>query len=70
MIETSHIAFDASMLVGKPVIQGTRFSAELVIGLMADGCNDADILRNCPGVTHDDIVACLAHAGDLQHRLI
>lgn len=35
-----------------------------VIGLMADGWSEADILQNYPGVTHDDIIACLACARD------
>ena len=52
------------VLVGKPVIRGTRLSVEFVIGLMADGWSEADILGNYPGVTHDDIIACLAYARD------
>jgi uncharacterized protein (DUF433 family) len=31
---------------------------------MADGWSEADILRDYPGVTHDDIIACLAYARD------
>ena len=52
------------VLAGKPVILGTRLSVEFVIGLMADGWSEADILRNYTGVTHDDIIACLAYARD------
>ena len=52
------------MLAGKPVISGTRLSVEFVIGLMAEGWGEADILTNYPGVTHDDIIACLAYARD------
>ena len=36
-----------------------------VIGLMAEGWSEADILANFPGVTHDDILACLAYARDM-----
>jgi uncharacterized protein (DUF433 family) len=35
-----------------------------VIGLMADGWSEADILGNYQGITHDDIIACLAYARD------
>ena len=35
-----------------------------LIGLMADGWSEADILRNYPGVTRDDVIACLAYARD------
>jgi uncharacterized protein (DUF433 family) len=35
-----------------------------VIGLMADEWSEADILQNYPGVTHDDVIACLGYARD------
>jgi uncharacterized protein (DUF433 family) len=65
MIEHSRISLDPDVLVGKPVIRGTRLSVEFVIGLMADGWSEADILGNYPGVTHDDIIACFAYARDI-----
>ena len=64
MTEHPRIALDPEVLAGKPVIRGTRLSVEFVIGLMADGWSEADILGNYPGVTHDDIIACLAYARD------
>jgi uncharacterized protein (DUF433 family) len=63
-IEHSRITLDPKLLAGKPVIRGTRLSVEFVIGLMADGWSEADILANYPGITHDDIIACLAYARD------
>jgi len=62
--EHSRIALDPAVLAGKPVIRGTRLSVEFVIGLMADGWNEADIMTNYPGITHDDVMACLAYARD------
>jgi len=64
MMVHSRIAIAPDVLVGKPVIRGTRLSVEFVIGLMADGWSEADILGSYPGVTHDDIIACLAYARD------
>ena len=64
MTQHPRIALGADVLVGKPVIRGTRLSVEFVIGLMADGWSEADILRNYPGITHDDVIACLAYARD------
>jgi uncharacterized protein (DUF433 family) len=58
--QSSRIALDPKVLAGKPVIRGTRLSVEFVIGLMANGWGEADILANYPGITHDDIIACLA----------
>jgi uncharacterized protein (DUF433 family) len=58
------ITLDPQILTGKPVISGSRLSVEFVIGLMADGWSEADILANYPGITHDDLIACLAYARD------
>jgi uncharacterized protein (DUF433 family) len=62
--ENPRIALDPTVLAGKPVISGTRLSVEFVIGLMADGWSEADIMANYPGITHDDVIACLAYARD------
>jgi uncharacterized protein (DUF433 family) len=62
--EYSRITLDPTVLVGKPVIHGTRLSVEFVIGLMADGWNETDIMANYSGITHDDVLACLAYARD------
>jgi uncharacterized protein (DUF433 family) len=65
MAEPARIVLDSAVLAGKPVIRGTRLSVDFVIGLMADGWSEADILRNYPGLSHDDIAACLAYARDV-----
>lgn len=64
MTEHPRIALDPDVLVGKPVIRGTRLSVEFVIGLMAEGWTEADILQSYPGIAHEDIIACLAYARD------
>jgi uncharacterized protein (DUF433 family) len=58
------IALDPDVLAGKPVIRGTRLSVEFIIGLMAAGWSEAEILANYPGMTREDIRACLAYARD------
>ena len=62
--EPSRIALDPKVLAGKPVVRGTRLSVEFIIGLMAEGWSEADVLANYPGITHEDIIACLAYARD------
>jgi len=64
MTEHPRISLAPDVLAGKPVIRGTRLSVEFVIGLMADGWNEADILANYTNVAHEDIMACLAYARD------
>lgn len=61
----TRIVVDPAILVGKPVVRGTRLSVEFLIGLMADGWVEADILSNYPGLTHEDLSACLAYARDV-----
>jgi uncharacterized protein (DUF433 family) len=58
------IVFDPNILLGKPVVRGTRLSVEFIIDLLAQGWTDADILRNYPSLTHEDILACLAYASE------
>ena len=64
-VEQPRITLDPDILVGKPVIRGTRLSVEFVIALMTEGWSEADILANYPGISHDDIIACLAYARDM-----
>jgi uncharacterized protein (DUF433 family) len=59
------IPLDAAVLDGKPVVRGTRLSVEHLIGLMAEGGSETEILADHPGLTHEDLTACLAHARDL-----
>jgi uncharacterized protein (DUF433 family) len=59
------IVVDPKVLVGKPVIKGTRLAVEFIVDLLAQGWSEADVLKNYPGITHEDIQACLAYARDL-----
>lgn len=60
----NRITLDPTVLTGKPVIRGTRLSVDFIIGLMAEGWSENDIIDNYPGIIHDDITACLAYARD------
>ena len=62
------IVIDPEILAGKPVIRGTRLAVEFILDLLAEGQPEADILINYPGLTHDDILACLAYASHLAHE--
>jgi len=64
MIEHPRIEIDPDIMVGKPVIRGTRLTVEFVIGLLAAEWSEQDILESYPGVVREDIVACLAYARD------
>jgi uncharacterized protein (DUF433 family) len=59
------IIVDPDILVGKPVIKGTRLAVEFIVDLLAQGWSEDEILRNYPGISQDDIRACLSYASDL-----
>ena len=56
------ITIDPNVLVGKPVIKGTRIAVELIVTQLAQGWSEADVLRAYPHITHEDVLACLAYA--------
>ncbi|MCC6237634.1 MAG: DUF433 domain-containing protein [Dehalococcoidia bacterium] len=56
------IEVNPEILVGKPVVKGTRIAVEFVIELLADGWTEDEILENYPHLTGDDIRACLHYA--------
>jgi uncharacterized protein (DUF433 family) len=59
------IASNPQILRGKPCIKGTRIPAALILGYLACG-RDADaILHEFPGLTKEDVAACLDYARDL-----
>jgi uncharacterized protein (DUF433 family) len=64
MPESSRIVLDLKVLSGKPVVRGTRLSVEFVVGLLAEGWSEADILVDYPMLEIEDIRACLAYARD------
>ncbi|MCM8748356.1 DUF433 domain-containing protein [Thermomicrobiaceae bacterium CFH 74404] len=59
------ITVDPEVLMGKPVIRGTRLAVEFIIDLLSQGWSEEDILRNYPGVTIEDIRACLRYAQEV-----
>ena len=62
------ITVNPDVLVGKPVIKGTRLAVEFIIDLLAQGWTVDELIRNYPGITSEDVFACLAYAGDSLRR--
>jgi uncharacterized protein (DUF433 family) len=58
----ARIATDPEVVVGKPVIKGTRLTVEYVLNLLAHGASAQDIIEEYEGLTPDDIQACLLFA--------
>ena len=61
------IIINPEVMVGKPVIKGTRITVEFVIDLLAQGWKAEDILKDYPGLKNEDIQACLVYASAVLH---
>lgn len=56
------VTMNPDVMVGKPVIRGTRLTVQHIVGLLASGITANEIVREYEGLTHDDIQACLLFA--------
>ena len=59
------IVVDPKILVGKPVIKGTRIAVEHIIDLLAAGWSLETILNNYPQLKREDIAAALKYAAEI-----
>jgi len=57
-----HIEINPQIMMGKPVIKGTRLPVEIVLEKLAYGYTEEDILKDYPFLTRDDIKASLLYA--------
>lgn len=62
------IVRDSDIVVGKPVIKGTRIPVELVLQQLAENPDLDDLLAAFPRLTREDVQACLAYAHSLLVR--
>jgi uncharacterized protein (DUF433 family) len=62
------IAVDPAIRFGKPCVRGTRISVGDVMGHLAGGMSEAQILAGFPQLTGDDVRACLAYAAERERR--
>ncbi len=58
----ARISIDPKVMVGKPVIAGTRLSVEFILNLLAHGSSRDEILAEYAGLAPEDIQACLLFA--------
>lgn len=69
MTATNRIEINPKMMLGKPVIRGTRIPVELILRKIGEGATQADLLDAHPGLTAEDIKAAVAYAADtLAHE--
>jgi uncharacterized protein (DUF433 family) len=54
----ARIAIDPEVMVGKPVIKGTRLTVDYILNLLAHGATTEEITQEYEGLTEEDIQAC------------
>lgn len=68
---TAHdrIELNPRVMLGKPVIRGTRIPVELIVRKLAEGADEKSLIQAYPRLTADDIHAALRYAADsLAHE--
>ena len=63
------ITLNPKVMVGKPIIRGTRLTVEYILNLLAHGATEVEILQEYKGLTREDIQACLLFAKSLDSTL-
>jgi uncharacterized protein (DUF433 family) len=70
MVNT-RIETNPAVMLGKPVIRGTRIPVELILRKLSEGATEADLLDAYPRLTFADIQAALSYAADtIAHETI
>jgi uncharacterized protein (DUF433 family) len=64
MATTSRIEVNPEIMLGKPVIRGTRVTVELLLRKLSEGSTEAELLEAYPHLTREDIKAAIAYAAD------
>jgi uncharacterized protein (DUF433 family) len=64
------ISIDPSIRFGKPCVKGTRLTVGEVLGHLASGATESELLASFPQLTHEDVLECLAFAAERERRLL
>ncbi|MDO8282869.1 MAG: DUF433 domain-containing protein [Thermodesulfovibrionia bacterium] len=68
MIYTDRIVSDQKILLGKPVIKGTRITVELILKKLSEGMSIDDVLQAYPHLKKEDILAVLSYSANVISR--
>lgn len=63
--KNGHVVVNPRIMLGKPVVKGTRIPVYVVLDLLGEGLNIREIRRQYPDLTKDDILACMRYAARL-----
>ncbi|MFQ5712755.1 MAG: DUF433 domain-containing protein [Candidatus Scalinduaceae bacterium] len=65
---TKRIVSDPTIMLGKPVIKGTRITVELILRKMSEGMTIEELLKAYPHLTKKDILAAVSYSADVISR--
>ncbi len=65
MAETGRILVDPKIMLGKPVIRGTRITVELILRKLGEGATSEELLDAYPQLKREDIHAAMKYAADV-----
>ncbi len=69
MTITDRIEINPKVMMGKPVIRGTRLTVELILRKLSEGATGAELMEAYPRLTQEDIRAAIRYAADtLAHE--
>jgi len=64
-MRVDRIEMNPNVMMGKPVIRGTRITVELILRKLGEGATENDLTDGYPGLTHEDILAAVRYAADV-----
>jgi uncharacterized protein (DUF433 family) len=70
MAYLDRIVVDPGIRFGKPCIRGTRITVGEVLGFLAGGAGESELIEDFPQLTHEDILACFGFAAERERRLL
>ena len=63
------IAINPDVRFGKPCVRGTRLTVGEILGALATGMTEAEVIAEFPQLSHEDLLACFAFAAERERRL-
>ena len=70
MRHLDRISVDPAIRFGKPCVRGTRIAVGEVLGFLASGGSENELVADFPQLTHEDVLACLGFAAERERRLL
>ena len=64
----SRLSIDPKVCFGKPCIRGHRIWVSLILDLLASGWSTEQVLDEYPGVTKEDVLACIAYGAEMSRE--